>query len=90
MTKEDIFNSDKLPEKIKATLKNQHNKFRGLKGQMLELFELKEVLSIDDLIVGMYNKYKHETDRRTISVNLSFLKQENYIERVGIGEYKLK
>ncbi len=89
MRSDKIFNCDKLPKDVKSNLRLRPN-IRGFKGRILDLFLLKDSISINDIIVGLYNKNKEKCSRAKVSSTLSSLKEKGHIERVGPGIYKRK
>ena len=88
---ENIFNLDKiddLPEAYKKQLKllNVRDDTRSL----LALFDLKDNLSIDEILVGMYRLYKVEKSRVWVSSTLHNLGKKGLIRKIDgtKGKYR--
>lgn len=82
---EDIFREKDLPQKLRGTLQNNKRKKQQC-WKILSLFEVKEILTLDEILVGMYNKYGSVIDRVSATVSLGRLKglfQHSYEERRG-------
>lgn len=88
-----IFNLENLnayPERVRKNVKGE--KPRSNTGTFLiELFKLKPVLSLDELVVGVYNLFGLEKDRGWIGSSLTYLKNQGVIKNVqGVqGVYEL-
>jgi len=88
---ENIFNLDKtddLPEAYKKQLKllNVRDDTRSL----LALFDLKDNLSIDEILVGMYRLHKVEKSRIWVSSTLHNLSKKGLIRKIDgtKGKYR--
>ena len=84
----DIFLIDEsLPQKLKNEL--QQLKKSNLWEEILSLFEYKEKLTLDEIMVGLYKKYKTIVTRRKISTAITNnIKRKGKLKRVGIAIYK--
>ncbi len=82
--KKDIFdleNIKDIPSSTKADL--QFKKKCGIIGsvnqEVLDLFYIKPCLSINEVIIGFYRKYKKETVKTTLVSRLGTLKKLGYL-----------
>ena len=83
-----VFDDSNLPAKIRKHLKNKGS--LGVAASVLELFKLKDTLSIDEVVIGMYKKNKKLVARHYVSAILFNLSKKHLIANVGHGIYKLK
>ena len=76
----DIKNIDDIDEITKKYIKTRH---RDCKKSMevLSLFEIKNILSIDEILVGMYRKYRKIVTRAYIRNKMFFLKEKGLIKK---------
>jgi len=84
MNERDVFDLNNI-EDIPDSTKNQLriNMIREGAQNLLLLFNIKEELSIDEIIVGFSRKYKEEKTRSWVSSNLHNLSKKNLIEKVN-------
>lgn len=76
----DLNLTDDLPAEVKGNLKPTRLHENSLK--MMELFDLKKELSIDEIIVGFYRKFKLEKSRSWLSTTLYNLSKQGFIHKV--------
>ena len=80
---EDIFNLDKIddiPDGCQKELKLFN--IRSDTRQLLGLFERKNRLSIDEIIVGLYRLYKLERTRTWVSATLYNLSKKELVKKI--------
>ena len=84
----DLKNIDDLPKKVKNNL-NPSNVRKNTRN-LTCLFEIKEQLSIDEVIVALFRKHTLVKSRMWVSANLYNLKKKGYLERVDkkMGVYR--
>ena len=91
MNKEiDIFDLDVLediPDELRKSIKLKGVGFST--EPILRLFDIKEVLSIDEIIVGLYRLHKVKKTRQWVSSNLYNLKRSGLIEKIQDGSYRI-
>lgn len=82
---EDIFKiTDELPEHVKNSLKINNS----TTSRILTLFEIKNVLTVDEIIVGIYRRHNILLTRTNISSLLQKLKNTNKIKYKERGVYE--
>lgn len=91
MSNENIFNLDKIddiPDNCKKQLKLIN--IRDDAKKLLDLFDKKQVLTIDEIIVGMYRLYKIEKTRIWVSSTLYNLSRKKLVKKIDgtKGEYE--
>ena len=78
----DIFSdTTKLPQSCKNELKTTYLSNEDEK--ILELFKLKEFISIDQLIRALYNRYAIEKTRAWVCSHLSSLNKKGHIKKLS-------
>lgn len=89
-TKEELFDLKNVTD-IPETLQLKIHNLSATTDKILKLFAIKAELSIDEILVGLYRKYKIERSRNWISATLYNLKKRDYILKVNgkKGVYKL-
>ncbi len=86
----DIFSLENIDDVSAKCRKSLPGKRSGLLDtQILKLFELKNMLTIGEVIVALYRVYKRETTRMTIYSQLHKLTREGRLIKVGRGRYCL-
>lgn len=82
---EDIFKiTEDLPDDVKNSLKKLHS----TTSRILALFEIKNILSVDEIIVGIYRRYNTLLTRTNVSSTLQKLKNRNKIKYKERGVYE--
>lgn len=76
----DLSKTDDLPEKIKEKLRRIPVRKDAKK--LLDLFKIKQTLSIDEIIVGLYRQYKMEKSRTWIHSTLYNLSRKEILKKV--------
>jgi hypothetical protein len=56
--------------------------------QMLELFDIKNELSVDEIIVGLFRKHRVNATREWITSTLYNLRRKNYVKLISKGRYR--
>ena len=95
-------NLDDLKEDLKQEVKSQLKKFKKNKiskatKEMLSLFDIKNTLSVDEIIIGLARKYGVTKKRNTITSTLhnltrtgvlkrKMIKNESFYEKIIIDE----
>ncbi len=84
----DINKTDDLPESCKKNLKLLN--MRDETKKLLDLFEIKNKLSIDEILVALYRLHKIEKTRSWVSSTLYNLSRKNLIKRIDgtKGDYE--
>ncbi len=93
--KQDIFdinNTNDLPKKLrgklsipKANTAAVKNKVQKGTADIISLFELKKELTIDEILVGLYRKYKVEKTKAGVMYTLRVLLKSKFIKKKGRG-----
>lgn len=89
MDNNDIFNLKNIND-ISASCK-KNLKLNGLHDdtkKLLDLFNIKQPLSIDEMIVALYRKFKIEKTRTWVSGTLYNLSRKKLITRLINGNYE--
>ena len=76
-----IFDIDNLND-VSQEIKEQLRKKRKIADSILNLFKIKNQLSIDEIIVGLYRKYKLAPNRLSIANQLYRLHKDGLIKKV--------
>jgi hypothetical protein len=79
-------NTDDLPEKCKEQLRKKRDGTTSQK--VLKLFDLKRVLTINEIIIALYRKHKTVKERGPLSNILHYLNKRNAIKKIGVGTYE--
>lgn len=82
----DIKKTDDLTEKCKKELKLLSRKDSTKK--LLDLFDKKSRLSIDEIIAALYRLHKIEKTRKWVSYTLYNLKKSNLIRKINKGTFE--
>lgn len=87
---EDIFDTKNILY-IPVSLKNQLSGLRHSKQtkELLSLFKIKNRLTIDEILVGLYRKYKRQQSRVWVTYTAYNLTRKGIIKRFSVGEYGL-
>lgn len=86
--KDNIFdtkNTSDLPDEVRQECKKF---FRNDTEQLLSLFDIKDSLNIDEIIIGLFRKYKLQKTRTWVSSTVYNLSRKNLLESLGNGVYK--
>ena len=84
-----IFDTKNI-EDITENLRNQLSlKCSEKTKEVFSLFEIKRRLTIDEILVGIFRKYKREPNRIWVSNTVHNLIRKGVIKKVQIGEYEL-
>jgi Fe2+ or Zn2+ uptake regulation protein len=78
-----------LPEEVRRQL-CKVPPHEWLRVQIIEVIREHKSLKVDEIIVGLWRKYKKVTTKRTVYSRLQELCDTGEIERVKIGCYKVK
>jgi hypothetical protein len=81
----DTQNIHDLPEFLKNQLKKGYGKDTE---KLLSLFDLKETLNIDEIIVGLFRKYQLEKNRVWVTSTAYNLTRIKLLESLGSGIYR--
>lgn len=89
---QDLFDLDNIkdaPEDVKSELK--FPKVISTPTQVLELFAIKDTLNVNEIIIGLYRKFKIKKARSTIAIIVTRLRSQGIIKKTkGIaGSYTL-
>ena len=84
----DLKNLSDIPLELKENLQVSRGRFSEAGRQILSLFDLKNELSLDEILVGMFRKYNVVTTRNCISSNVYNYRRMNLIKMVDKGVYK--
>lgn len=77
----DIFNDiTKLPESCKNELKNKSLNINYQR--ILDLFQFKDSISIDEIIIAIYNLHKLQLNRALVCSRLNLLNKKGYIQKI--------
>jgi hypothetical protein len=90
--KQDLFDLDNIkdaPEDVKSELK--FPKAVSTPTQILELFAIKDTLSVNEIIIGLYRKFKIKKARSTVALTVTRLRSQGIIKKAkGVaGSYTL-
>lgn len=77
----DLKNTEDLPEKLYSSKDNKSS-------NLLELFDLKEILSVEEMQAGYFRKYGIFIKRNSMYSHLSGLMRRGLIKKVGIGVFE--
>lgn len=81
----DLDNTTDFPEEVE--IKRHYND--GRKHQKIyRLFELKDDLNKDEIMVGMYRKYKVILDRKKLSNHMGYLVRRGFLVHVGSAKWR--
>lgn len=96
MEKEDvIFDLERisdLPDLIQGKIIAKKNKasISKLAEKILLLFEIKKELSLDEIMVGLYRKFKVEVTRQSIYGQMRHLKHKDFILKNEADNWEIK
>lgn len=83
----DLKNTDDLPKELKII--GRSNRFGENTNKILNLFYIKEELTINEIIVGFYRKYNKVIDRNFLSKTLFNLCKRKQLKKSSTrGVYK--
>jgi hypothetical protein len=82
----DLTQSEDLPPKIAEHVKS--NSLRRHDARILSLFDIKDVLTPTEIMVGLYRMYKLERSIQAIHTALCKLKKEGFVKTVRKGIYR--
>lgn len=85
-----IFDAKNISD-IPVSLKNQLSCLRRSKEtkELMSLFEIKNRLTIDEILIGLYRKYNREQSRVWVTTTAYNLTRKGIIKRFQVGEYEL-
>lgn len=91
MKNKDIFNLNDISDLSSTTRKylNKHRLHSGC-SNILNLFDIKETLSLDEIIVGLYRLYKMEKSRSWLASTLYSLSARGLIKKDGKKYTRIK
>jgi hypothetical protein len=84
----DLENTDDLALELKKMLK-PFSFNATLREMIIALFKIKDTLSIDEVMVGLYRNNKQIKSRVAVGMCLYKLKKEKIVRIAGHGVYKL-
>lgn len=84
----DLKNLDDLDELTRKVIESTKAKRLTLSNKILHLFEIKEQLRFDEILVGLWRKYKTKTTYKSLKTNLTVMKANGDIRRIKKGAYE--
>lgn len=82
----DLDNLEGVSDSIKGML-TRREKY-GVNNKILSLFSMKPELTIDEVIIALYRKYKIEKKRIWYVSSLSIMAKKGMLIRISFGKYK--
>lgn len=83
----DIFDTKNLSDLPDKLIKNL--KINPKDDEVMELFKLKNILNINEIIIGIYRKYKIYRSRDWVTNKVYTLNKTNKIKRIKYGTYMI-
>lgn len=83
----DLKTLDDVPDSLKKKL--SVFRFSYNVQELISLFKIKNRLTIDEIIVGCFRKYKKEHDRAWVSCTAYNLCKKGVLKKCNVGEYVL-
>jgi hypothetical protein len=85
----DLGYREDLPDEIKNNLKDMKKIKITVISMIMELFKIKNTLSVDEIIVGLFRKFNIVKSRMNVVGSLYYLKLQGELKITGIGVYSL-
>lgn len=82
----DLENTNDLPNSLNMNLKK--NKFKGNAYLILSLFDIKPILTVDEIMVGLFRKDKIELERKIVSSTVNNIMAKGFLKRVAPCTYE--
>jgi hypothetical protein len=90
-----LFNLDEvsdLPERLKLSLKKYKVRAKSKKARAHEvikqMFDTKQILTIDEIMVGLFRASNLVRERSWVSAKIGVLVKEGFLSKEGNGVYK--
>lgn len=84
----DLEKSDDLPSSVKLNIKGYNaKKLSEHSIKLIELFEIKKTLSVDEIIVGLYRKFNIQKTRVWVSTTAYNLIRANILKKHKLRNY---
>jgi len=74
-----------IPLKNKLSILRSSSETR----KIINLFKMKDTLTIDEILVGFFREYKKEISRSWVSTTLYNLSRKGFVRKLKVGQYKL-
>lgn len=85
----DMENIDDLPEDLKGKMRDKKTGLINYQKKVINLFKEKNILTIDEIIVGLFRLHNIVKTRISVSSVLFSIQKKELIKRIDSGKYEL-